>query len=66
VDFALHRKSKIYLKECTQNIEKLWREMHVNISRFGTRKYHYEYYIVEFFKLFKRLYTFLKYIDVFL
>jgi len=40
--------------------------MHVNISRFGTRKYHYEYYIVEFFKLFKRLYTFLKYIDVFL
>ena len=47
----------------TQNIERLWRELRANISRFGTREYYYEHYIAEF--LFKRLYTFDKRIERF-
>jgi len=32
----------------TPNIERMWRELCANILHFGSREYHYKYYIAEF------------------
>lgn len=47
----------------THNIQRLWRDMRANISRYDTHDYHFTNYLAEF--LFKRIYNFDKCIDAF-
>ena len=41
-----------------QNIERLWRDMHSALPRFGIREGHYEHYLAEFIFKKRMIFTF--------